>query len=119
MKDGEEDPNKALIVLLSTSANIVSKHCAMVGVDKSGKVTGSMQTRHVPTSAQAMPMGFGMPMMQQQAMCFASPPSMPMFGAVSIFTITIGHVHGNCLDHISRNQDFFLLYCDLHILVLL
>ena len=53
-EEGGDNPNKALIILLSTSANIVSKYSSMVGVDRSGKqVTGTMGTRHVPTPVSA------------------------------------------------------------------
>jgi len=44
------DKNKAAIILLSTAANIISRHTSMVGVDRErpDKVTGEMIQRRVP-----------------------------------------------------------------------
>jgi len=45
-----KDKNKAEILLLSVAANIVSRHTAMVGVDRDRKekVVGEMIQREVP-----------------------------------------------------------------------
>ena len=47
---GDVDKNKAAIILLSTAANIISRHTSMVGVDKErpDKVIGDMMQRRVP-----------------------------------------------------------------------
>ena len=44
------DETKAAIVLLSVAANIISRHTAMVGVDRerSDRVTGQRTVRQVP-----------------------------------------------------------------------
>lgn len=64
------DENKASIVLLSTSANVISCHTSMVGVDKERKekVTGDLIRQNVPLM-------YNSPMMMQFQRC-ASPAMM-------------------------------------------
>jgi len=58
------EKNKAAIILLSTAANVISRHTSMVGVDRTRpeKVTGDMMQRRVPMMQDpTLRYGGGMP----------------------------------------------------------
>ena len=66
-----KDKNKAEILLLSTAANIVSRHTSMVGVDKDRKekIVGDMIQRDVPPMMSERSAYFSMPMMMAVSVC--------------------------------------------------